>query len=184
MFLKLDGPIRRFSAGRVVGNIDAADTNLWLTSSELCLCGRPLNDNPVLPLSKDLILPESLSAEDDLRQAERQRPSVEATSAQKGVERWCALLQSMLTVSGNGLKDKSVVILNLTPYVEDVGCAVSWIECLSLGQVWQLACEVVLLLEEPLIVYLCSSSDSLRQWLWMSSRTNSRNSSILVLLFD
>ena len=125
---------RRFSTGRVVGNIDAADSNVWLTSSELSICGRPLNESPVvLPLSKEMLLPESLSPEDDLRQAERQRPSTEAASAQKGVGRWVCLLQSMLTTSGSDLKDKCVVILNLTPYIEDVGCAVSWFGVLSLG---------------------------------------------------
>lgn len=120
---------RRFSNGRLVANIDSNETNAWITCSELAICGRPLNENPiVLPLSRDLILPESLSPEDDLRQAERQRPSVETASAQKGVSRWVSLLESVLNVNGINFKDKCVVVLNLTGYIEDVGCAVSWFE--------------------------------------------------------
>lgn len=71
-----------------------------------------------------MFLPESLDCEMDLRQAERQRPSVEATTAQKGVGRWIALLNSALTVTEGALKDKPVIVVNLTGYVEDVGVAV------------------------------------------------------------
>jgi len=114
--------------GRIVNNADSNENNAFTTCSELALCGRPLNENPiVLPLSRDLVLPESLSPEDDLRQAERQRPSVETSSAQKGTTRWIALLQSLLTVHGHDLKEKLVIILNLTGYVEDVGCAAAWL---------------------------------------------------------
>lgn len=109
-----------------MANFEAED-NLWLTRSELALCGRPLSDLEVqLPLSKDLLLPESLSPEDDLKQAERQRPSAEACCAQKGQLRWVALIQSMLTFSDASLRGKPVIILNLTGYVEDLGCAAAW----------------------------------------------------------
>ena len=99
-----------------------------MTSSELGTCGRPLVDEAdiQIPLSKELYLPESLDCESDLRQAERQRPSVEATTAQKGVGRWMAILNSLLTVTDQGLKGKPVIILNLTSYVEEVGVAVPW----------------------------------------------------------
>ena len=128
--------LRRFSLGRVVGNIDSQESNIWLTSSELALCGRPLSEQSVqLPLSKDLILPESLSPEDDLKQAERQRPSTETAAAQKGISRWMCLLESLLTVSGSSFKDKSVIVCNFTPYVEDVGCAVSRLN-LALATLW------------------------------------------------
>jgi len=123
---------RRFSNGRLVGNIDATDTNAWLTCSELAICGRPLTDNQaVLPLSKDILLPESLSTEDDLRQSERVRPSVETSSAQKGVARWTTLLSSMLNLTGTSFVDKRVIVLNLTPYIEDVGCSASWLVILG-----------------------------------------------------
>jgi len=119
--------MRRFSSGRVVCNIDAVEQNVFTSASELALCGRPLNDTQVvLPLSKDLLLPESLNPEDDLRQAERQRPSTETAAAQKGVQRWASLLESLVTTGGSTFKDKLIVVLNLTGYVEDVGCAVPW----------------------------------------------------------
>eukprot|EP00438_Fugacium_kawagutii_P020691 Skav232340 [mRNA] locus=scaffold1704:535693:541139:- [translate_table: standard] len=99
--------------------------NLFLTASELGTCGRPLNDEEIqLPLSKEMLLPESLDCEADLKQAERQRPSQEATQAQKGVSRWIALLSSLVTMADNSLKGKPVIIINLTPYIEDVGVAV------------------------------------------------------------
>jgi hypothetical protein len=131
---KTFGLHRRFSLGRVVGNIDAQDSNIWMTCSELSICGRPLSGQSVqLPLSKELILPESLSAEDDLKQAERQRPSTETAAAQKGVSRWICLLESILTITGDSFKDKCVILCNFTPYVEDVGCAVSGLAVNLLG---------------------------------------------------
>ena len=107
---------------------DFEDDNVFTLHSELGVAGRPLVDERVtLPLSKDLVLPESLCEDKDLRFAERQRPSAEAVAAQKGRERWMTLLKSLLTmVTGNySLKGKPVIVLNLTSYVEDVGRAVS-----------------------------------------------------------
>lgn len=107
-----------------MANNESSSRNVFLQSSELALCGRPLKDHQVvLPLSKDILLPESLSADGDLRVQERQRPSVETCSAQKGTQRWIALLESLL--SGPDLKRKPVIVLNLTGYVEDVGVAAS-----------------------------------------------------------
>ncbi|CAK9085985.1 Uncharacterized protein SCF082_LOCUS40699 [Durusdinium trenchii] len=113
---------RRFSSGRLVCNVDASNDNLFLTSSELGLCGRPLqlDADLTLPLSKEMILPESLDVEADLKQAERQRPSNEACAAQKGTRRWEALLQSLLIVNGESLKGKPCIVVNFTPYIEDV----------------------------------------------------------------
>ena len=118
---------RRFSSGRVVHNADASE-NIWATASELGTSGRPLNcESLVLPLSRDIIVPENLSPEGDLKQAERQRPSTETSAAQKGVKRWEALLRSALTMPGTSfLKGKVVVLLNITGYIEDAGCAVPW----------------------------------------------------------
>ena len=119
---------RRFNTGRLVCNLDSVTDNVFTNCSELGLCGRPLSDDSeiFLPLSKDMFLPESLEAEADLKQAERQRPSTEACQAQKGTQRWVALLQSLLTINGDNLKAKPCIVLNLTGYIEDVGCAVSW----------------------------------------------------------
>lgn len=102
--------------------MDCSGTNVFLSGSELALCGRPLNEEPVmLPLSRDIILPESLSPDGDLRGAERQRSSVETCSAQKGTGRWASLLQALL--AGPDLKGKPVIVLNLTGYIEDCGVA-------------------------------------------------------------
>lgn len=121
---------RRFNSGRLVCNIDSSSENIFLTASELGTCGRPLQAETdlTLPLSKEMILPESLEADSDLKQAERQRPSNEACQAQKGTKRWCALLSSLLTMSGDIMKNKPCIVLNLTGYIEDVGCAVSWLQ--------------------------------------------------------
>lgn len=102
-----------------------APENIWASASELGTSGRPLHcDALVLPLSRDIIVPESLSPEGDLKQAERQRPSTETCSAQKGVKRWEAILKSILTMPGTSmLKDKVVILLNITGYIEDAGCA-------------------------------------------------------------
>lgn len=120
---------RRFNTGRLVCNVDGAADNVFINSSELGLCGRPLQyqEEIILPRSKDMLLPESFDEEADLKQSERQRPSVEATQAQKGTQRWIALLQSLLTMSGAVLKGKPCIVINLTGYIEDVGCAVSWL---------------------------------------------------------
>lgn len=121
-------PTRRFSSGRLICNIDAVDANVFINSCELSLCGRPLCDTDiVLPLSRDILLPEALGTEEDLRQSERQRPSAETCSAQKGTRRWEALLKSMLSLSGASLKGKPVIIINLTGYIEDLGCSATWL---------------------------------------------------------
>ena len=117
---------RRFSLGRIVTNKDSTDDNAWVCNSELGICGRPLTDTRVLmPLSREILLPENLDADADLRQSERQRPSQETTLAQKGRDRWEVLLKSALTMSNYDMKGKAVILLNFTGYVEDVGCAVS-----------------------------------------------------------
>lgn len=107
-------------------NHDATSGNVWLQNSELGLAGRPLSDDRIVaPLSRQLILPESLNAEDDLKIAERQRPSPETTVAQKGEQRWTVLLRSLLAFTGYEMKGKAVLIINFTGYVEELGCAVS-----------------------------------------------------------
>ena len=117
---------RRWCSGRIVVNKDAEETNIFTVASELALAGRPLIDKKVyIPLSKDLLLPESLEADEDLRQAERQRPSAEAIAAQKGSERYIALFRSLLSLSGDGLSKHVVLLVNLTGYVEELGCAVT-----------------------------------------------------------
>lgn len=117
---------RRFSIGRIVTNKDATEENAWACNSELGICGRPLTDARVLmPLSREILLPENLDPDADLRQSERQRPSQETTLAQKGRDRWEVLLRSALTMSSYDMKGKAVILLNFTGYVEDVGCAVS-----------------------------------------------------------
>lgn len=125
-------PTRRFCSGRIVVNKDAEDTNIFMEASELALAGRPLTDKKVfIPLSKDLLLPESLQPDEDLKQAERQRPSAEAIAAQKGSERYLAIIRSLLSLSGDGLANSAVLMVNLTGYVEEMGCAVTCLHALS-----------------------------------------------------
>ena len=78
--------IRRFSQGRVVVDGDNYTTNEWLTKSELSVCGRPMTNNlsVQLPRQSDIILPEKLDCNEDLRLSERVRPSTEQVVAQKG----------------------------------------------------------------------------------------------------
>lgn len=115
---------RRWTSGRLVVNKDAEETNQFITASELALAGRPLTEKRiVIPLSKDLLLPESLEPDEDLKQAERQRPSAEPIAAQKGSERYIALIRSLLSLSGDGLARQAVVLVNLTGYVEEFGSA-------------------------------------------------------------
>lgn len=107
-------------------NKEAEDTNVFTTSSELALAGRPLTDQKIyIPLSKDILVPESLDCDQDLKQAERQRPSQEAIAAQKGSDRYVHLLKSLLSLSGEGLGKSPVLLVNLTSYVEEFGSAVS-----------------------------------------------------------
>ncbi|CAK9013936.1 Uncharacterized protein SCF082_LOCUS12137, partial [Durusdinium trenchii] len=105
----------------LVANKDFEGENPWVNNSEFGCCGRPLTEDKVLlPLSRELLLPESLDPDSDLRFAERARPSTEATSAQKGQHRWLTMLRSMLNMTNYNMKGKPVIVLNLTPYVEDV----------------------------------------------------------------
>ena len=122
---------RRFSSGRLVVNKDFDEENPWINNSEFGCAGRPLTENKILlPLSRELLLPEALDPDNDLRFAERTRPSVEAASAQKGQQRWLTMFRSLLAMTSYSLKNKPVIIVNLTSYVEDVGVAVT---CLSLA---------------------------------------------------
>ena len=108
--------------------MEAASSNLWMQESELALCGRPLAQERVyIPLSKDLLLPESLEPNEDLRTSERQRPSAETIAAQKGIGRYSSLLQSALTMQSLG--KAPVIVCSLTGYVEELGCAASWRRC-------------------------------------------------------
>ena len=109
--------------------MEAASSNVWMQESELALCGRPLSQEKVyIPLSKDLLLPESLEPDEDLRTSERQRPSAQTIAAQKGIGRYYTLLQSILTMQSLG--KSPVIVCNLTGYVEELGCAASRPRCL------------------------------------------------------
>ena len=105
-------------------NQDAVESNVFATGSELVLAGRPLMEQKIfIPLSKDLVLPESLEENEDLRTAERLRPSSEAIHAQKGSERYMALLRSILSLPAPGFGKGPCIIVNLTGYVEEMGLA-------------------------------------------------------------
>ena len=119
---------RRFSSGRLVTAAENYENNLWL-QGELALHGRPIGAREqeagaptcLLPKQAELLLPESGSANSDLRLSDRPRPSPEQTAAQKGVERIKTLLDACIRgVSVPG----PVLLVNLTGYVEETGTAV------------------------------------------------------------
>lgn len=94
--------MRRWAAGRLVVSAESKDDNKWL-DSELAVCGRPVGRAEqdqgapcsVLPRASSLLLPEASSPDQDLKLADRLRPSPEQTAAQKGVARLQLLLESL-----------------------------------------------------------------------------------------
>ena len=71
-----------------------------------------------------VLLPEGSSPDSDLRISERNRPSPEQQSAQKGAGRLQLLLESL--VKFTPLK-RPVLLVNWTGYVEEVALAATWI---------------------------------------------------------
>ena len=121
--------IRRFSSGRIAVNGESVAENCWL-ASELAVCGRPVGKmegeqgapTSILPRASALLIPEASSTESDLKLSDRTRPSPEQQSAQKGVERMVALLESLFRhVELKG----PVLLVNFCGYVEEVAAAVS-----------------------------------------------------------
>lgn len=135
-------PCRRWSAGRFVVNFQAMAENFLLQNSELAVAGRPLDNTQVLlPRQRDLLVPESLQSDSDIRLAERATPSPEQVRAQKGPGKHVALLRSVLSTGRENLKGP-VLVCNVTGYVEDVGSAVSWRTFIAKGDlfpVWDVA---------------------------------------------
>ena len=81
-----------------------------------------------LPRASELLQP---AAPGDLTMSEKFSPSPEMRAAQKGIKRAEILIESALThMNING----PLIIVNLTPYVQDFGAAVSWPATLSLGE--------------------------------------------------
>ena len=71
------------------------------------------------------------AAPGDLIMSEKFSPSPEMRAAQKGIKRAEILIESALTnMNING----PLIIVNLTPYIQDFGAAVSWPATLSLGE--------------------------------------------------
>lgn len=119
---------RRFSQGRLVVNAETKGTNEWL-DGELAIYGRPVGrqegstgaPTSVLPRVSAMLFPEAASPEQDLKLADRTRPSPEQSCAQKGSARLELLLESALRytkISG------PVMVCNYTGYVEELGAAV------------------------------------------------------------
>ena len=122
--------MRRFASGRIVVCEASRSDNVWL-DSELAICGRPVGKQEgsqgaptsVLPRSSALLFPESASPDQDLKLADRTRPSPEQTSAQKGAARLELLLEA--TVRHTKI-NSPILICNLTGYVEEMAAAASW----------------------------------------------------------
>lgn len=108
-----------------MANFGGVEDNFLLLNSELSVAGRPLDSAQVLlPRQRDLLIPESLGADTDIRLSERSKPSPEQIRAQKGPGKHLALLRSLFSTGKEHLKGP-VLIVNITGYVEDVGSAVS-----------------------------------------------------------
>ncbi|CAJ1438354.1 unnamed protein product [Effrenium voratum] len=117
--------VPRWSAGRMVVQADALSENIFINHSELAVAGRPLGEQQVvLPRQRDLLLPESLLPDKDIRLSERAKPSPEQVRAQKGREKHSASLCSLLQLPAGKCFTGPVVLVNLTGYVEDMGAAV------------------------------------------------------------
>ena len=115
---------RRWSMGRMIGNKDALQSNIFMNHSELACAGRPLCSREiVLPRQRDLLLPESLDQDAGIRLSDRAKPSPEQVRAQKGPQIHTSLLQSLLTLDKEKFKGP-VLLVNFTGYVEDMGSAV------------------------------------------------------------
>ena len=129
-------PCRRWSAGGFVVNFGSMAENFLLQNSELAVAGRPLdNTQVVLPRQRDLLVPESLMSDSDIRLSERATPSPEQVRAQKGPGKHVALLRSLLSTGKENLKGP-VLVCNVTGYVEDVGSAVSWRKFIAKGNLF------------------------------------------------
>jgi len=117
--------MRRFAMGRCIINAEALGNNVWLTSSELCVAGRPLGEHQFasIPRQSELVLPESSNPNEDLRVSERKRPSPDQVSSQRGIKLNSVLLRSIMANMPLSAKDV-VLIVNLTSNVEDLGIAV------------------------------------------------------------
>ncbi|CAJ1386512.1 unnamed protein product [Effrenium voratum] len=97
---------------------------------------RPLGD-----LSKELLLPESLNPNEDLRTADRQRPSPETVAAQKGTDRFMAVIPSILKLPAGQLGNHPVFEHRLKKTMCGTWCAdnlyylsVSWLSNDTFGQ--------------------------------------------------
>ena len=102
------------------------EQNEWISTCELAVAGRPLSSESAiatLPCQKDLVLPESTSKDEDIRVAERKRPSPDQVAAQKGTQLSMMLLESALADMPTTSNNFHVAIVNLTAYVEDMGLA-------------------------------------------------------------
>lgn len=119
--------MRRWTSGRMVVETESKDSNTWLLQSELSLAGRPLAagvEIGELPLQRDLVLLESVSPNEDLRTADRQRPSPEQVVSQKGAAMMETLLQSALA-DMDDIKNRPVLVVNVFGFIEDIGVAVA-----------------------------------------------------------
>ena len=119
---------RRFSSGRLVVNSEAKEANEWL-DSELAIYGRPVGrqegstgaPTSVLPRVSAMLFPEAASPDQDLKLADRVRPSPEQTCAQKGAARLELLIEAALRHTKiNG----PLLLVNFTGYVEELAAAV------------------------------------------------------------
>jgi len=114
---------RRWLMGRAACDHDTRENNEWVDASEICVAGRPLKKHVVsLPKLKDMVVPESLDADKDVRASDYSRPNVKQGSAQKGIELNAVMLASALQ-DMQFEEGAALLIVNMTPYLEEVALA-------------------------------------------------------------
>ena len=114
--------LRRWTSGRIAVHADCVGDNKWVTDSELAVAGRPLfcyGKEHVMPKTTQVVIPENLSADDDLKLSERKRPGKETMMAQKGVGNYMSILISCMKGLAFG-KQAPLLVVNLTGYIEDM----------------------------------------------------------------
>ena len=101
--------------------------NVWLRYGELAISGRPRSVPIItLPGQRSLLIPESICKDEDMRTSTRARPSPTQVCAQKGPGMWSSLITSAMTdIPWDPSKSSVVLIVNLTPDVEDAAVAVT-----------------------------------------------------------
>ena len=106
---------------------ESKDENLFLTASELGTSGRPLTETRIyMPLQRELMVPENLDKDKDIKLAERKKPSLETITAQKGIQRQKHLIshppEPHRVCGGDGLRSDVAALSLNSSFLSGRGC--------------------------------------------------------------